>query len=66
MENQILQRRKPDPIPAIHPVPEYAVEGERAKWYAEMKVVFQVPWMGVAPWPAGPASGRPPGLICGA
>jgi len=40
-------RLKPDPIPAIHPVPEYAVEGERATWYAEMKTALQVPWMGV-------------------
>jgi hypothetical protein len=47
MERQILPRLKPDPIPAIHPVPEYAVEGRRAQWYAEMKAVFQVPWMGV-------------------
>ena len=42
-----LPRRAPDPIPAIHPVPEYAVEGRRAEWYADMKSVFQVPWMGV-------------------
>ena len=42
-----LPRLKPDPIPAIHPVPEYAVEGQRAQWYAEMKTAFQVPWMGV-------------------
>jgi hypothetical protein len=27
----ILPRVKPDPIPAIHPVPEYAVERERAQ-----------------------------------
>lgn len=42
-----LQRLKPDPIPAIHPLPEYAVEGERARWYREMKQALQVPWMGV-------------------
>lgn len=42
-----LPRLKPDPVPAIHPVPEYAVEGQRAQWYAEMKAAFQVPWMGV-------------------
>ena len=42
-----LQRLKPNPIPAIHPLPEYAVEGQRAEWYAEMKTALQVPWMGV-------------------
>lgn len=40
-------RRKPDPVPPIHPLPEYLVEGERAAWYAEMKQSLQVPWMGV-------------------
>lgn len=43
----ILPRLKPDPIPAINPVPEYAVTGERRQWYAEMKTALQVPWMGV-------------------
>lgn len=43
----LLPRLKPDPIPAIHPVPEYAVEGQRARWYEEMKAALQVPWMGV-------------------
>jgi len=42
-----LPRLKPDPIPAIHPLPEYAVEGQRAQWYDEMKAALQVPWMGV-------------------
>ncbi|NQU59802.1 MAG: hypothetical protein HQ512_01610 [Rhodospirillales bacterium] len=42
-----LARIKPDPIPAVHPLPEYAVEGERAQWYGEMKAALQVPWMGV-------------------
>jgi len=42
-----LERLKPVPIPAIHPLPEYAVEGQRAEWYAEMKTALQVPWMGV-------------------
>lgn len=42
-----LQRIKPDPVPVIHPLPEYAVEGERARWYEEMKAALQVPWMGV-------------------
>ena len=40
-------RLKPDPIPTVRPVPEYAVEGQRAEWYAEMKAALQVPWMGV-------------------
>ena len=42
-----LERLKPDPVPAIHPVAEYAVRDERAQWYAEMKDALQVPWMGV-------------------
>ena len=42
-----LERLKPDPIPALHPLPEYAVSGERAQWYREMKEALQVPWMGV-------------------
>ncbi|MDD9877636.1 MAG: hypothetical protein OXR84_09380 [Magnetovibrio sp.] len=41
------RRRKPDPVPAVHPVPEYAVEGQTAEWYGEMKSALQVPWMGV-------------------
>ena len=31
----------------IHPVPEYATEGELAARYSDMKTVLQVPWMGV-------------------
>lgn len=42
-----LARLRPDPIPAIHPLPEYLAEGERKQRYEEMKKVFQVPWMGV-------------------
>ena len=42
-----LPRLKPQPIPAIHPLPEYRVEGERKDWYEDMKQVLQVPWMGV-------------------
>lgn len=42
-----LPRRLPAPIPAIYPAPEYAVSGERASYYADMKTVLQVPWMGV-------------------
>ncbi len=42
-----LPRQKPDPIPAVRPLPEYKAEGRRKAWYEEMKRVFQVPWMGV-------------------
>ena len=44
---QALQRQPPQPIPAVHALPEYLVSGQRARWYADMKHVFQVPWMGV-------------------
>lgn len=43
----VLPRQLPDPIPAIHPLPEYLAEGERKRWYEEMKHALQVPWMGV-------------------
>jgi hypothetical protein len=42
-----LPRLRPEPIPAIHPLPEYLAEGPRKIWYEDMKQVFQVPWMGV-------------------
>ena len=42
-----LPRLRPDPIPAIYPLPEYLAEGRRRAWYEDMKQVFQVPWMGV-------------------
>ncbi len=42
-----LERKRPDPLPPIHPAPEYLVSGLRAQWYADMKRIFQVPWMGV-------------------
>lgn len=42
-----LQRKMPQQLPPIHPEPEYRVAGQRAQWYADMKQVFQVPWMGV-------------------
>ena len=44
---EILPRLKPEPLPQIHPVPEYAIEGQRKTWYEEMKHDLQVPWMGV-------------------
>jgi hypothetical protein len=43
----ILERLKPDPIPAIHPMPEYLASGQRNRWYEDTKQVLQVPWMGV-------------------
>ena len=42
-----LPRLKPDPIPAIHPLPEYLASGARKASYDETKRVLQVPWMGV-------------------
>jgi hypothetical protein len=42
-----LTRLRPDPIPAIHPLPEYLAEGQRRAWYDDMKQTLQVPWMGV-------------------
>ncbi len=43
----ILERLRPDPIPAIHPMPEFLASGRRAEWYEDTKKVLQVPWMGV-------------------
>ena len=42
-----LVRVKPDPIPAIHPLSEDDVSGQRGQWYREVKETLQVPWMGV-------------------
>ncbi len=42
-----LPRLKPDPIPAIHPVPEFAAIGPRAAVYERTKAGLGVPWMGV-------------------
>ncbi len=42
-----LPRLRPEPIPAIHPLPEYLAGGLRKAWYEDMKQIFQVPWMGV-------------------
>lgn len=43
----MLPRLKPDPLPALHPVPEYLADADLTARYADMKAVFQVPWMGV-------------------
>lgn len=42
-----IKRLRPEPIPAIHPLPEYLATGQRAEWYEQTKQVLQVPWMGV-------------------
>ena len=42
-----LVRLTPDPIPAIHPVPEYAATGDLAEVYERTKEGLRVPWMGV-------------------
>ena len=42
-----LPRLKPDPIPAIHPVPEFAVSGARAAVFERTMKGLGVPWMGV-------------------
>ena len=44
---EIVKRIRPDPIPTIHPMPEYLATGQRAEWYEDTKQVLQVPWMGV-------------------
>ncbi len=46
-ETTELPRRAPEPIPAIHPLPEYRAEPDLKARYEDMKTVFQVPWMGV-------------------
>jgi hypothetical protein len=43
----VLSRHYPQPIPAIHPIPEYLATGQRKRWYEEMKADLDVPWMGV-------------------
>ena len=42
-----LPRHKPDPIPAIHPLPEFAATGARKAVYEDTKAALGVPWMGV-------------------
>jgi hypothetical protein len=42
-----LSRLKPDPIPTIHPVPEYAADAALADVYERTKRGLGVPWMGV-------------------
>ncbi len=47
MSHPLLPRLLPDPVPALHPLPEYRVDAARAASYAAMKQALQVPWMGV-------------------
>lgn len=42
-----MDRLKPDPLPPLHPVPEYLADDDLRARYEDMKAVFQVPWMGV-------------------
>ncbi|MGO1118875.1 hypothetical protein ACTL6U_09225 [Rhodovibrionaceae bacterium A322] len=44
---ELLPRLKPDPVPAIHPVPEYAAQGSLLACYEKTKAGLGVPWMGV-------------------
>lgn len=43
----MLPRLKPDPTPAIHPVPEHRADGALKGVYEDTKAVLGVPWMGV-------------------
>lgn len=43
----MLPRLKPDPIPAVHPVPEFAASGRLSAVYERTKKGLGVPWMGV-------------------
>jgi hypothetical protein len=42
-----MNRLYPEPLPQIHPLPEFLATGKRKQWYEEMKEAMQVPWMGV-------------------
>jgi len=42
-----IPRGLPQPIPAIHPLPEFLATGQTKARYEDMKTVLQVPWMGV-------------------
>lgn len=43
----MLPRLYPQPMPAIHPLPEYLATGPRKQLYEDVKVSLAVPWMGV-------------------
>lgn len=42
-----LARQLPEPLPAIHPVPERDATGPLKRTYSETRETLQVPWMGV-------------------
>jgi len=44
---EFMQRLKPDPIPRIHPVPEFLADGRLKAVYEDTKAALHVPWMGV-------------------
>ncbi len=44
---EMMGRLKPDPIPRIHPVPEYLADASLTAVYEDTKATLQVPWMGV-------------------
>ena len=53
----IIERLRPDPIPAIHPMPEYLATGQRAEWYEDIKSILQLPFVNTdyrtfARWPS--------------
>ncbi len=43
----IPERKRPDPLPAIHPVWEFQAGGALRETYENYKRAFQVPWVGV-------------------
>jgi hypothetical protein len=45
MTSEPLPRRKPEPTPPIHPLPERLATGRRHDVYEDTKTVLQVPWM---------------------
>lgn len=47
MTDILLTRLKPDPLPAIRPLPEHLAEGALKAAYEATKQGLQVPWMGV-------------------
>ena len=42
-----MPRLKPDPVPRIHPVPEFLADARLKAVYEDTKTTLQVPWMGV-------------------
>lgn len=51
MSNQlsvgVLERKRPETMPGVYPLPEYLAAGDRKDDYEDTKAVLQVPWMGV-------------------